>query len=76
MMRLAGRALVELPPDKRHVTGLTLGISRKAYARICEDIFALQEKILKTAEEDEGSDSVYQLNFQFFPLSKTPIRKE
>jgi|WetSurMetagenome_2_1015567.scaffolds.fasta_scaffold00264_2 uncharacterized protein (TIGR02147 family) len=76
MMRLARQALKELPSDKRHVTGLTLGISRKAYEQICEDIFALQEKILKMAENDAGADSVYQLNFNFFPLSKTPILKD
>jgi uncharacterized protein (TIGR02147 family) len=76
MMRLAQQALAELPSDKRHITGLTLGISQKAYKQICEDIFALQEKILKAAENDEGSDSVYQLNFHFFPLSKTPVNKE
>jgi uncharacterized protein (TIGR02147 family) len=75
-MRLAQQALAELPSDKRHMTGLTLGISRKAYLRICEDIYALQEKILRTAENDEGSDSVYQLNFHFFPLSRVPIQKD
>jgi hypothetical protein len=24
----------------------------------------------------ENNDSVYQLNFHFFPLSKTPIKKD
>ena len=76
MMRRAQQALNDLPSDKRHITGLTLGISQKAYKRICEDIFALQEKILKAVENDEGSDSVYQLNFHFFPLSRTPIHKD
>ncbi len=76
MMRLAQQALAELPSDKRQVTGLTLGISRTAYQQICEDIFALQEKILRFAERDEGADSVYQLNFQLFPLSKVPINKD
>jgi uncharacterized protein (TIGR02147 family) len=76
MMRLAQRALADLPSEKRHMTGLTLGISHKAYLQICEDIFALQEKILRCAETDEGSDSVYQLNFQLFPLSKVPINKD
>ena len=76
MMRLAEQALKDLPSDKRHITGLTLGISHKAYARICEEIFSLQEKILKIAENDEDSDSVYQLNFHLFPLSKTPIHKD
>jgi uncharacterized protein (TIGR02147 family) len=75
-MKLARQSLTELPSDKRHITGLTLGISRAAYKQICEDIFALQEKILKMAETDEGSDAVYQLNFHLFPLSKVPIQKD
>lgn len=73
MLQLAQKALSELPSEKRQITGLTLGISPKAYKQICEEIFALQEKILKLAESDEDSDSVYQLNFHFFPLSNTPI---
>jgi uncharacterized protein (TIGR02147 family) len=76
MMRRAQQALNDLPSNKRHITGLTLGISQKAYRQICEDVFALQEKILRIAEADEASDSVYQLNFHFFPLSKTPINKD
>jgi uncharacterized protein (TIGR02147 family) len=76
MMQLAHKALEELPSEKRHVTGLTLGISPKAYEQICEDIFKLQEKILKLAESDEDSNSVYQLNFHFFPLSNVPINKD
>ena len=76
MMQLAEQALKELPADKRHITGLTLGISHKAYEKICEEIFTLQEKIMEIVKDEEGSDSVYQLNFHFFPLSKTPIKKD
>lgn len=72
-IRLAQKALMELPSEKRHITGLTLGISPGAYEQVCEDIFALQEKILRLAENDEGSNAVYQLNFHLFPLSNVPI---
>lgn len=76
MMQLAEQALKELPAEKRHITGLTLGISKSAYEKICEEIFSLQEKIMEIVKEEEGSDSVYQLNFHFFPLSKSPIKKD
>jgi uncharacterized protein (TIGR02147 family) len=76
MMQLAQKALSELPSEKRHVTGLTLGISSKIYKQICEDVFALQEKILKLAESDNDADSVYQINFHLFPLSNVPISKD
>jgi uncharacterized protein (TIGR02147 family) len=76
MMRLAAQALKELPSGKRHITGMTLGISRAAYDQICREIFSLQEKVMKIAENDKDSDSVYQLNFHLFPLSKIPIPKD
>jgi uncharacterized protein (TIGR02147 family) len=76
MMQRAAEALKELPSDKRHITGLTLGISNRAYGKIRDEILAVQEKIMKIARNDEDSDSVYQLNFHFFPLSKTPIKKD
>jgi uncharacterized protein (TIGR02147 family) len=70
-MELAARALRELQGDKRNISGLTLGISRKAYDKICDIIYSTQEKILEVAEKDTDSDSVYQLNFHFFPVSRT-----
>jgi uncharacterized protein (TIGR02147 family) len=71
-MDLAAKALRELPSDKRDISGLTLGISKKAYDKIREEIFTFQDKILAIAENDKGSDGVYQLNFHLFPVSKTP----
>ncbi|MBN2188466.1 MAG: TIGR02147 family protein [Chitinispirillaceae bacterium] len=70
-MELAAKALRELPKDKRNISGLTLGISPKAYEKIREMIYLTQEKILEVAEKDSDSDRVYQLNFHFFPVSRT-----
>ena len=69
-MQLAARAVQELPADMRNVSGLTLGISRKAYERICDEIYQFQEKIMEIANEDEQADNVYRLNFHFFPMSQ------
>jgi uncharacterized protein (TIGR02147 family) len=66
---LAARAVRELPREERNVTGLTLGISRATYDRICERIGELQEEIIETASADDKADRVYQLNFQIFPMS-------
>lgn len=64
-------ALGALPADQRHVTGLTLGISRESYHRVCSEILDLQERLLAMAEADPHPDTVYQLNFQVFPQSIT-----
>lgn len=66
---LAKNAIRELPSSRRHISGLTLGISRKTYEAICREIESFQEKLLGMAEEDKEADNVYQFNFQFFPAS-------
>jgi uncharacterized protein (TIGR02147 family) len=68
---LALQALLTFPKERRNISGVTLGISRKTYDRICEEIREFRTKLLKIAEEDKSADSVYQLNFQFFPVSNT-----
>jgi len=68
---LALKALEELPRDERNISGVTLGISKDAYNRICEEIEAFRSRMLQIAEADDNADTVYQLNFQLFPVSST-----
>jgi uncharacterized protein (TIGR02147 family) len=70
-MELAGRGLKEIPKEQRNIFGLTLGISKKAFEKINCIMLECQNTILQLAEQDTDSDSVYQLNVQFFPVSKT-----
>jgi uncharacterized protein (TIGR02147 family) len=66
---LALKAIQDLPKDKRNISGLTMGISRKTYETVCGEIAAFQSKLQALAERDNDADNVYQLNFHFFPLS-------
>jgi uncharacterized protein (TIGR02147 family) len=66
---LALKAIRELPKDKRNISGLTMGISRKTYDVICAEIASFQSKLQVLAEQDNEADNVYQLNFHFFPIS-------
>ncbi|MBN1577981.1 MAG: TIGR02147 family protein [Chitinispirillaceae bacterium] len=43
---LAKKAITEMPRETRYITGLTLGISRKAYDRICEETRRFQQVIM------------------------------
>ena len=70
-MELGIRALKEMPKDERNIYGLTLGISRKSFEEIKKIMLESQNRILQVAEKDKDSDGVYQLNVQFFPVSKT-----
>jgi uncharacterized protein (TIGR02147 family) len=74
-LKLAADALQKVPRDKRNFSGITLGISKATYDRICEELRALFEKIMAMVEEDKNADSVYQLNFQLYPVSST-VKKE
>jgi uncharacterized protein (TIGR02147 family) len=67
--RLARDAIERLPPDKRNVTGLTLGVSQATYERICQETLKFQQRVLQMAEADTAPDRVYQYNFQIIPLS-------
>jgi uncharacterized protein (TIGR02147 family) len=66
---LAKKALRELPKDRRNISGLTLGISKKTYEAMCNEIGEFQSKLLAKAEADGEADNVYQINFHFFPVS-------
>lgn len=66
---LAKKAIEDLPKEKRNISGLTLGISRKTYEAMCREIEAFQSKLLAMAEQDKEADSVYQMNFHFFPVA-------
>ncbi len=67
---LAKRSFTEYPLTERNMTGLTLGISKKSYGKICEEIHHFQEKIMEIANTDDDADQVYQLNFHLFPTSR------
>jgi uncharacterized protein (TIGR02147 family) len=66
---LALRAIEEMPREKRNVSGMTMGISRRTYEAICRETEAFQAKLQALAEQDNEADNVYQFNFQLFPIS-------
>jgi uncharacterized protein (TIGR02147 family) len=72
-MQLAAQALQRLASEERNISGLTLGISKDAYGKIRDVILECQQKIMDIAEKDARADSVYQLNFHLFPVSKRGI---
>ncbi|MCR5379249.1 MAG: TIGR02147 family protein [Fibrobacter sp.] len=67
-LKLAADAIDRDPPGKRHISGLTLGISQEGYERIVERINAFRKEIALIAEEDEGADKVFQMQFALFQV--------
>lgn len=63
-------ALENLPPEKRTMTGLTMGVSRKTYERVAYELLEFRKRIVSIVSNDEPAEKVCRLNLQLFPLTK------
>jgi uncharacterized protein (TIGR02147 family) len=63
-------AIKNLPLSERNVSGITMGLTQKAYKKIVEELAEFRKKVVAIATEDDGMDRVYRLNLQLFPLTK------
>jgi uncharacterized protein (TIGR02147 family) len=70
MLNFAGESITAVPRDKRDISGLTLGVSPETMKTIKEMIQVFRKNILEVASKDGHPNRVYQLNFQFFPVSE------
>ncbi len=69
MIHLGQEALERFGPSEREVSSLTLGVSASSFETIKQRIRDFKEEILNLVVEDKThSQTVCQLNFQFFPL--------
>jgi uncharacterized protein (TIGR02147 family) len=73
MVVLAGESLERFPVDKRHISGITLGISKNTYQEIEQEIKTFQSRILKLIDQDTAPpQGVYQISTMLFPLAQLP----
>ena len=75
MGELAVNAL-DMPLSERDMSGLTMGLTRRAYEQIRKEIADFRRRIVAIASEDDETEQVYRLNLQLFPLSERLDRKE
>jgi uncharacterized protein (TIGR02147 family) len=73
---LAVAALKELPRHRRNFSGVTIGISENMYREICNDIEEFRTHLLRKIEIDKCARITYQMNIQFFPVSRDPDAKD
>lgn len=69
-MRLAIDALYNYPPEKRNISTVTITVAEKNLPKINSLISQFRESLLQLAREETHPDYVYQLNIQFFPLTR------
>jgi uncharacterized protein (TIGR02147 family) len=67
---LAKRAMERYPADRRDISGVTMSLSQTGFDRLKAEIQDFRKRVMLIAEQDADEDGVYQINLQFFPLSK------
>ena len=76
MGEFAVDAVEGVAQDERHFSGLTMGLTHKAYDEIVQEIDACRKRIAAIATRDTEVDDVYRLNFQLFPLTNKSLNKK
>jgi uncharacterized protein (TIGR02147 family) len=74
-MKLGAESIDRISSDMRDISTLTMGLSRKGFERMRDDIRSYRKKLIEMANQDSDTDSVYQMNIQFFPVSKAPTNR-
>ena len=69
-------AIEGVPQNERHFSGLTLGITREAYAEIVQKIAEFRKEIIAIATKSTETEEVYRLNVQFFPMTNKSVNKK
>ncbi len=75
-LALAGESIDRFPRGSRSISTLTFSLSDKGFQAIAEELNGFRRKLLKIAEADAQEDTVYQVNFQVFPLTKPTEKRQ
>lgn len=70
MITLAGDSIDRHSKEIRDISSVTMSISNDCFNLIKNEIQLFRKRILEMVKVDKESENVYQLNFQFFPLTK------
>ncbi len=74
MMEHASVVFDKIPAKERDVSSLTLSLSPEGYKDIHALLQNTKNEILKIAKHDSHEKRVYQLNLQYFPVTKKNIK--
>ncbi|MBD3243237.1 MAG: TIGR02147 family protein [Chitinivibrionales bacterium] len=70
MARLAEEALERVPKEQRDISGMTLGLSERAFGQLRDELATFRARVAEIVNEDSPTQRVYRLNLQLFPLSE------
>lgn len=63
-------ALDTIEKDKRHISGITMGISYETYAILSTEIKAFKDRVKSIVNHDTNCDRIYQITLSLFPVSE------
>ncbi len=69
-LNLALQSLRNHPREKRDFSTLTMSIGQEDLPRIKEAARSFRKSVIKIVQESPSSAAVYQLNIQFFPMTR------
>lgn len=67
---LGADSIEQVPPSRRDVSTIVVGVSQDGFRRIKEEIRLFKERVARIAEDDETADSVCAVNVQLVPHSQ------
>jgi uncharacterized protein (TIGR02147 family) len=69
MLRLAGESIDRVAREHRDISAQTIGVTAQTAKKIKQMIQEFRKEIMDVMYEGQGLTAVYQLNFQFFPVT-------
>jgi hypothetical protein len=70
MIQLAGESLDRFPRETRDISSVTMSISPECFSLLKKEIQQFRKRVMEVVKVDKHPGSVYQMNFQFFPMTK------
>jgi uncharacterized protein (TIGR02147 family) len=71
ILGIAERAIDDIPPAERENSHVTARISRDGFLKIKTRIQEFREELLQIIAEDPQANSIYHINFQLYPITKS-----
>ncbi|MGE0764551.1 MAG: TIGR02147 family protein [Bdellovibrionales bacterium] len=75
MLNKAGDSIDRFPREKRDISAVTITVTEGGIKKIKELIQQLRKEIIEMSSQEAGAAQVYQLGFQFFPLTEEIKKK-
>lgn len=73
-MELGMESLDRFPKEERHVSSMILSYSAPGFQEALAEIETLRKKLVTLMQEDAHPEKAYQLNLQFFPVTRKETR--